>query len=166
MVARGIWFIESRWHYWILLCTLLFDLDHTVIDSSHRQITRPDGSLDLAAWIKNNTAPTSCADTLLPLAAQWRLADKERRDHRHLHCARNGRHDYDFLAATWPAVGRACLSRRRWRTLPDADLKETLIRKYAIGSAYVMGAILRYICDFLMTTPTCSKCLTARHKGL
>ena len=31
----------------------IFDLDHTVIDSSHRQITRPDGSLDLDAWIEN-----------------------------------------------------------------------------------------------------------------
>ena len=33
----------------------IFDLDHTVIDSSHRQITRADGSLDLDAWIENST---------------------------------------------------------------------------------------------------------------
>ena len=33
----------------------IFDLDHTVIDSSHRQATRPDGSLDLEHWKANST---------------------------------------------------------------------------------------------------------------
>ena len=46
----------------------IFDLDHTVIDSSHRQITRPDGSLDLAAWRRHNTRANIMRDTLLPLA--------------------------------------------------------------------------------------------------
>ena len=35
--------------------TVLFDLDGTMIDSSHRQNTLADGSLDLAHWIENNT---------------------------------------------------------------------------------------------------------------
>jgi hypothetical protein len=29
---------------------IVYDLDHTLIDSSHRAITRADGSLDLDAW--------------------------------------------------------------------------------------------------------------------
>ena len=50
----------------------IFDLDGTVIDSSHRQNTRPDGSLDLAHWIENNTAEKILADSLLPLAEKMR----------------------------------------------------------------------------------------------
>ena len=50
----------------------IFDLDGTVIDSSHRQNTLPDGSLDLAHWIENNTAEKILADSLLPLAEKMR----------------------------------------------------------------------------------------------
>ena len=50
----------------------IFDLDGTVIDSSHRQNTRPDGSLDLAHWIENNTPEKILADSLLPLAEKMR----------------------------------------------------------------------------------------------
>ena len=52
----------------------IFDLDHTVIDSSHRQLTRPDGSLDLDAWRTNCTAEKINADTLLPIAKIMRSA--------------------------------------------------------------------------------------------
>ena len=52
----------------------IFDLDHTVIDSSHRQLTKADGSLDLDHWIANNTRAKIMADSLLPLATQWRKA--------------------------------------------------------------------------------------------
>ena len=47
---------------------IIFDLDHTVIDSSHRQLTKPDGSLDLEHWLENCTPEKIMADTLLPLA--------------------------------------------------------------------------------------------------
>ena len=50
----------------------IFDLDGTVIDSSHRQNTLPDGSLDLANWIENNTPDRILADSLLPLAEKMR----------------------------------------------------------------------------------------------
>src|SRR5210317_531088 len=50
----------------------IFDLDHTVIDSSHRQATLADGSLNLAHWIENNTREKIMGDSLLPLAAQMR----------------------------------------------------------------------------------------------
>ena len=49
--------------------TFIFDLDHTVIDSSHRQITKADGSLDLDNWIANCTREKIMADTFLPLAS-------------------------------------------------------------------------------------------------
>lgn len=47
---------------------VIFDLDHTVIDSSHRQLTFADGTLDLAHWLENSTREKIFADTLLPLA--------------------------------------------------------------------------------------------------
>ena len=50
----------------------IFDLDGTVIDSSHRQNTLPDGSLDLAHWIENNTVDKILSDSLLPLAEKMR----------------------------------------------------------------------------------------------
>jgi len=55
-----------------MLMLYIFDLDGTVIDSSHRQNTLPDGSLDLARWIENNTPDKILADSLLPLAEKMR----------------------------------------------------------------------------------------------
>ena len=57
---------------------VIFDLDATVIDSSHRQITLPDGSLDLRAWKKNSTYDKVMRDRLLPLAKHWeRIQEKK-----------------------------------------------------------------------------------------
>ena len=55
----------------------IFDLDHTVVDSSHRQATRPDGSLDLDHWREHSTPALIEKDTLLPLAHQWRKAHRK-----------------------------------------------------------------------------------------
>jgi len=55
----------------------IFDLDHTVVDSSHRQATRPDGSLDLDHWREHSTPAMIERDTLLPLAHQWRKAHRK-----------------------------------------------------------------------------------------
>jgi len=108
----------------------IFDLDHTVIDSSHRQITRADGSLDLAAWRRNNTRANIMRDTLLPLAKEWqRLAKKNVTI---VICTARvmGEHDYEYLrrhGLRWDA----CLSRRPFEITPDAELKEKMIRDYA-----------------------------------
>ena len=51
----------------------IFDLDHTVIDSSHRQRLKPNGDLDLDHWIANRAnRDLVMADRLLPLAHYWR----------------------------------------------------------------------------------------------
>ena len=108
----------------------IFDLDHTAIDSSHRAITRPDASLDLDAWRRNNTRANIMRDSLLPIAAQWqRLAKKNVTI---VICTARvmGEHDYEFLRVNglrWDA----CLSRREGDRSPDADLKEKRIRQYA-----------------------------------
>lgn len=49
----------------------IFDLDGTVIDSSHRQLAKPDGSLDLDKWIENSTFEKVMQDKVLPLAKLW-----------------------------------------------------------------------------------------------
>ena len=50
----------------------IFDLDGTVIDSSHRKLAKPDGSLDLEHWIDNCTPEKIAADSLLPLVSLMR----------------------------------------------------------------------------------------------
>lgn len=76
----------------------IFDLDHTVIDSSHRQITKPDGSLDLENWLANCTREKIFGDELLP------LADEMKNSYPHFYVvvctARTMNvHDFEFLAA-------------------------------------------------------------------
>jgi hypothetical protein len=109
----------------------IFDLDHTVIDSSHRQSTLPCGSLDLANWIENNTPENISRDTLLPLADLWKTLDKQGQmigvctarvlqDADYEFLADNGL-DYDFI-----------LSRPMGDSSKDDDLKERLLNEQGI----------------------------------
>lgn len=50
----------------------IFDLDGTVIDSSHRTPNNPDGTLNLRAYFANKTRESVMADSLLPLADTMR----------------------------------------------------------------------------------------------
>ncbi len=76
---------------------MIFDLDHTVICSRHRQLTRPDGSLCLDSWRANSTRDKIFQDSLLPLAG-WM-----RRGYNHgaeiIICTARviSQHDLDFL---------------------------------------------------------------------
>jgi len=108
----------------------IFDLDHTVIDSSHRQLTRADGSLDLAHWIENCSREKIFGDSLLPLADQMR--DLIARGRNVVICTARvmSDADYDFLYAhglytPW------ILSRPMGSRLGDAALKEGLLRAFA-----------------------------------
>jgi hypothetical protein len=55
----------------------IFDLDHTVVDSSHRALTNPDGSINLTHWREHSTAKFIERDTLLPLAHEWRKIQRK-----------------------------------------------------------------------------------------
>ena len=64
----------------------IFDLDGTVIDSSHRTPNKPDGTLDLEGYFELRTRKNIFKDTLLPLAEKmkemyaaghWNLPDAE-----------------------------------------------------------------------------------------
>jgi len=75
----------------------IFDLDHTVIDSSHRQLTKADGSLCLDSWRANCTREKIMADTLLPLADVMKRYYDE--GHTIVVCTARvcSEHDMDFL---------------------------------------------------------------------
>ena len=77
---------------------VIFDLDATVIDSSHRQITKADGSLDLAAWKKNSTYDKVMRDRLLPLANHWKSLQEKKNVYIAVCTARvMADADYDYL---------------------------------------------------------------------
>lgn len=109
---------------------IIFDLDHTVIDSSHRQSTLPCGSLDLANWIENNTPENIAKDTLLPLANYWKWSKAQGeqigvctarvlQDADYQFLADNGL-EYDFI-----------LSRPMGDRSGDGELKQRLLDEHA-----------------------------------
>ena len=110
--------------------TFIFDLDHTVIDSSHRQITLADGSLDLDNWIANCTREKIMADTLLPLAQHWRTFQAAGNEIVVCTARVMGVWDHVFLA-DHGLTADAILSRPLGCADADADLKENLLRDYA-----------------------------------
>ena len=77
----------------------IFDLDHTVVDSSHRQATRLDGSLDLDHWREHSKPTMIERDTLRPLANEWRKL--HRRGHTIVVCTARvmGPADYFYLGS-------------------------------------------------------------------
>ena len=107
----------------------IFDLDHTVIDSSHRQLTLADGSLDLAHWVENCTREKIFADSLLPLATEMR--DLIAKNRSVIVCTARvmSEHDHDFLVSHGLAPD-AILSRPLGDCTSDHLLKERLLREY------------------------------------
>jgi hypothetical protein len=104
---------------------LLWDLDGTLIDSSHRQNTLPDGSLDLDRWIQNNTADKIMNDRLLPLIDVFRAATRS------INIAVTARvltePDYNFFFEHGIMFYRI-LSRPEGCIMADAPLKEIMLR--------------------------------------
>lgn len=108
----------------------IFDLDHTVIDSSHRQLTLANGSLDLDHWRENCTREKILADKLLPLAEHWK--DAKAKGAEIVICTARvmGTADYEFLFVNGLQYD-AILSRNEGDTTPDHLLKYEMLRDYA-----------------------------------
>ena len=108
----------------------IFDLDHTVVDSSHRQATRPDGSLDLDHWVEHSTPKLIEQDTLLPLANQWRKA--QRKGATIVVCTARvmGAADYHYLTSRG-LFAETVISRRGGDRTPDDLLKLRGLKRYA-----------------------------------
>ena len=75
----------------------IFDLDGTVIDSSHRALANADGSIDLNHWRENSTAEMIAKDKLLPLANGWKAIDRKRHQIVVMTARVMGIVDYTFL---------------------------------------------------------------------
>ena len=107
----------------------IFDLDHTVIDSSHRQLTRADGTLDLDNWIANCTAEKINQDKLLPLARLMRSAYSN--GHHVVICTARvlSIHDHCFLADN-NLRANYILSRALGDNRADAEMKRDLLINY------------------------------------
>ena len=107
----------------------IFDLDHTVIDSSHRQLTRADGTLDLDNWIANCTREKIMQDKLLPLARLMRSAYDQ--EHNIIVCTARvlSVWDHVYLAAH-NLKSHAILSRAQGDHRPDAEMKRDLLLKH------------------------------------
>ena len=109
----------------------IFDLDGTAIDSSHRQNTLPDGSLNLADWIKNNTPEKIALDSLLPLADSWKTINRERDQIAIMTARVIGKADLKFLrdnALEYDYI----YSRAFGDTTPDDILKKRMILKLRV----------------------------------
>jgi hypothetical protein len=109
----------------------VYDLDHTLIDSSHRQLTRADGSLDLDHWREHCTREKIFADGLLPLA--FHAKRNMTRFVEVIACTARvmSSADYDFLRDNGLNFERI-LSRPMDCQMSDALLKETLLRADAM----------------------------------
>jgi hypothetical protein len=79
------------------MANVIFDLDGTIIDSSHRHATNKDGSIDLAHWFENATREKIMADSLLPLAKV--MVSYAKQGHRIIICTARclSLADHDFL---------------------------------------------------------------------
>ena len=101
----------------------IFDLDGTVIDSSHRTRFLADGSLDLAYWQANATPRKIAADTLLPLAKQMQSA-YARGNCLVMVCTARVMSASDYLYLDNNGLQyHAILSRPEGNTMPDLALK-------------------------------------------
>ena len=119
---------------------VIFDLDGTVIYSSHRQSTLPDGSLDLANWIERNTPEMIALDSLLPMARIMRVLKASGLTVVVCTARSFQQADCDFLASNGLAYD-AYLSRgATGDNRDDATLKTELLNDYFKGQGFASVA--------------------------
>lgn len=108
---------------------VIFDLDGTVIDSNHRHLSLPDGSVDLAHWFENATPEKIALDTLLPLARAMRRMYAA--GHTVIVCTARtmGAADFQFLVDN-DLPSHKILCRRAGDIRPDAEMKVDLLERY------------------------------------
>ena len=108
----------------------IFDLDDTVIDSSHRATLKSDAiELDLDAWRRDSTRENIMKDSLLPLANFMRECIQAEHTFVWVCTARNMQQaDHDFLAING-LTPNLVLSRQLDDDTADDILKRKMISK-------------------------------------
>lgn len=108
----------------------IFDLDGTVLCSKHRQLTCPDGTLNLSHWIENSTPEKVLKDSVLPIADIMRKSFNK--NYETLVCTARVMGDVDFLLLKKHELNyHAILHRPEGCNTQDALLKEIQLRLYA-----------------------------------
>ena len=101
----------------------IFDLDGTVINSSHRQLALPNGDIDLTHWKENSTKEKIFRDELLPLARYMKRAIANPNTKTAICTARNmSKFDFQYLSQK-NLVTDFILYRHNGDDRPDADMK-------------------------------------------
>ena len=121
----------------------IYDLDHTVIDSTHRAATLPDGSIDLDHWREHSTPELIAKDRLLPLAKHWKI--QRARGAEIVVCTARvmSEADYRFFADHGLHFD-GIISRAEGDTSPDAILKERGLRNYAASAGIAWARFIRF----------------------
>lgn len=113
----------------------IFDLDGTVIDSSHRREYNPDGTLNLNAW-RACSRETILRDSLLPLASIMRELIASNKMVAICTSRVLGEADWEYLESH-QILPRIIISRQHGDTTPDAEFK-TRELKWSFGAGMLM----------------------------
>jgi len=109
---------------------IIFDLDQTVIDSSHRNPNNSDGTLNLERYFKLRTRNNIFKDKLLPLAEIFKQVNTDD-NYIIVATARNIDHDdIDFLKSKGLIPNK--IISRKWIVeagVPDAQLKANKLKQ-------------------------------------
>jgi hypothetical protein len=106
----------------------IFDLDGTVIDSSHRFTGTAEGKLDLEKWISDSTRKNIFKDSLLPLADFMKALIKANKNV-WICTARNmSKADFDFLAHHG-IKAKTILCRKNGDHRADAEMKTAKLKR-------------------------------------
>jgi hypothetical protein len=109
-------------HYKLKPEIKIYDLDGTIIDSSHRAITNRDGSINLDKWREMSTKDYIFKDDLLPM--YWQLVNDYKMGHIIVICTARvlGEEDLNFIHSMGIYYDYI-ISRPEGNTTPDDVLK-------------------------------------------
>ncbi len=138
----------------------VFDLDGTVIDSTHRTPNKADGTLDLDRYFELRTRENIFKDSLLPLAEIMKEMYESGDYHIVICTARDmTKDDYDFLdehdLKYHEIFNRNNIRKKYHWGLPDDLYKTKQLKKYKTTS-YVFFDDAKPIIDTFRTYPNVS----------
>ena len=107
----------------------IYDIDETLVNSSHRYRNKPCGSIDLDYWIKHSTPEKLALDSLLPLADQYKADLSDKHTYVVIATARPcAAHDYNYIRERL-GTPQHMISRPIGDSRPDVVLKVLGLRK-------------------------------------
>ena len=135
----------------------VFDLDGTLIDSSHRTPNKPDGTLDLQGYYKNKTRENVFKDELLPLVDEIKEMYASGDWHIVICTAREmNLDDFDFLdyhGIKYDEIYERNDIRKKYHwALPDPQYKTKQLKKYK-NTSYIFYDDAQPTIDLFNTYP-------------